>query len=151
MIRKHIHLLFICWLAYAAVPVINYIGVFNGVYVTLCATKGVMIHDRKSQFLNTAPSNAHLTYHSTIHAHHMGSSKVAQSDSHTVEHEADRCPCIHFSLDTALFFDPIQRVENTFYPIIDNKHTSPIHAIYAAQARGPPRFYRVSLMVKQHT
>ena len=158
MLRKHIHLLFVCWLAYAVVPVINYIGVFNGVYVMLCATKGVMIHDSATLFpttqtLDHSNHHAHHSVHQQAdhHAHHMSAEQVTLTDLSAEDHEAERCPCIHYSFDTALFLATDSKFEKALQPIIDTVHFAPITVIYSPQARGPPTFHRSFHLLEQFT
>ena len=170
MNRKHIHLLFVCWLAYATVPVINYIGVFNGIAVMLCVTKGVMIHDVSPQISdshNTHHSNQHsyqqpshqqhahdqhahhqqtlqqTSSHLDHHAHHISSNDASITGTSADDHEAEKCPCIHYSFDTTLFLVSEIGLIKASEPIADTFHVSPITTVYAAQARGPPSLHLI--------
>ncbi|MEP3350309.1 MAG: hypothetical protein ABJN96_10215 [Marinomonas sp.] len=144
MTRKNhaISLLLVCWLAYFTVPVINNIGVFNGIYVMLCATKGVMIHE----FNPPTSSSTHL-HHSDPHAHHhmishadhqMGLSDSESSTQNAEDHEAEGCPCIHFFFDTKFRLEHNSALVKASQPIIHDIQASPISTIYGVQARGPP-------------
>ena len=157
--------LLVCCFAYFAVPVINNIGVFNGIYVMLCATKGVMIHDAPtsldSSHLDHLDPHAHhnmsehaghqMSQHANHHAHHMGTDDAGSTDLSMDDHEAEGCPCIHFSFDTTQFLATGTALTKVLESITDTLQVSPITAIYAAQARGPPRLYGYSHILKQHT
>jgi hypothetical protein len=141
MTRKSLLSLIICWFAYFTVPVINNIGVFNGVYVMLCATKGVMIHDSKPQI--TSPHSLHHAHHHTGHEHHASVDQTSQSDQTAEDHEAEGCPCIHFFFDTKLQLETNTALVKVPQPIIHSIQASPTLNFYTVQARGPPTTYSV--------
>ncbi|MEP0072939.1 MAG: hypothetical protein ABJE79_09555 [Marinomonas sp.] len=161
--KNGIFALLVCWFAYFTVPVVNNIGVFNGVYVMLCATKGVMIHSAPSlsdssrlsdaSHLHHANLHAHhqMSQHADHHAHHMGVDDIGSTDQSAEDHEAEGCPCIHFFFDTSLFLATEIGFVRAFESIADTLHVSPITAIYAAQARGPPALHYAPHFLKQHT
>lgn len=153
MTRKSFYLLTLCWLAYFTVPLVNNIGVFNGVYVMLCVTKGVMIHDASPPVLDTAHlhhSNPHahhqmgehanhqMSQSMDHHAHHMSLNDSEPQTQNAEDHEADRCPCVHFFFDTTLNLEPVTVLAKASPPLVDDSHASPISTVYAAQARAPP-------------
>jgi len=153
MTRKTFYLLTLCWLAYFTVPLVNNIGVFNGVYVMLCATKGVMIHDANPPISNTAHlhhSNPHahhqmgehanhqISQNMDNHAHHMSLNDSKPQTQNAEDHEAEGCPCIHFFFDTKFRLEHNSALVKASLPIINDIQASPISAIYGVQARGPP-------------
>ncbi|MEO9275374.1 hypothetical protein ABFY09_10950 [Marinomonas sp. 5E14-1] len=162
--KNSIYLLFICWFTYFTVPAINSIGVFNGVYVMLCVTRGVMIHDINPPVSNSAHlhhSDPHAHHHMvshadhqmshSSHAQHMSLSSSEPQDQSAEDHEAEGCPCIHFSFDTTLFLAEEARFIKHLESIVDTFHVSPITAVYAAQARGLPTFHGTFHLLEQLT
>lgn len=147
MTRKNhaISLLLICWLAYFTVPVINNIGVFNGIYVMLCATKGVMIHEFNppaSSVTHSHHSDSHshhqMSHNSHHHAHSMSLDGSEPQAKNAEDHEAEGCPCIHFFFDTKFRLEHNSALVEASQPIIHDIQASPISTIYGVQARGPP-------------
>ncbi|WP_460752238.1 hypothetical protein [Marinomonas epiphytica] len=151
-----IYVLLICWLAYFSVPTINNVGIFNGVYVMLCVTRGVMIHDPGQALAdNSHSSHQHHSHHQHQHQHHnehhnhqigqdlqtvsLHSSGAHSSDTHNAEeHEAEGCPCIHFFYDTNLFLASKSQFIKPQNELLNKLPPANLKHFYKAQARAPP-------------
>ena len=139
MKQRYLPILFLCWLAYFTVPLINNIGVFNGVYVMLCATKGVMIHQAP-----TTLTDVHAHHHNH-HDHQQMLQSVADSgadqlDQTADDHEALGCPCIHFFCNIKFHLETQTALLKAAPPAILHIQAQPSSKIYRLQARGPPSY-----------
>ena len=135
---RYLPILLLCWLAYFTVPLINNIGVFNGVYVMLCATQGVMIHQAPTSLSDLPDHHNHHDHQQMLH------SGADQLDQTADDHEALGCPCIHFFCHLKFHLETQTALVKAAPPTPPYFQAQPAEKIYRLQARGPP-FYQYAL------